>query len=192
MSPSAAPSIFADANVLFPASLRDILIYLALADVIELHWSSAVLDEMAEALVRTNRATTAGARSLVAAMMSALPEAEAVPRALPTSVNLPDPDDAHVLGAALAAECAVLLTFNLADFPPSQLAHCGPIQAIDPDCYLLALLAIDEKPIVDAVRKARRKLIKQPLTAAEHLDRLEIAGLRGLAGALRLRLDQLS
>lgn len=192
MSSGAAPIVFADANVLYRASLRDILIFLALADVIELHWSAAVLDEMADALVANNRATPTGARALVAAMTSALPEAHVTAQPLPAAVRLPDPDDVHVLGAAVAAGCTVLLTSNLAHFPPSQLAACGSIQAIDPDAYLLALLAVDEQPIIDAVRKSRLKLIRSPLTPAEHIDRLERAGMAAFANALRQRADKLA
>ena len=36
--PTAAPVIFADANVLYARALRDILIELALAEVIQLRW----------------------------------------------------------------------------------------------------------------------------------------------------------
>ncbi len=53
---------------------------------------------------------------------------EAVPSALVTgheklveSLTLPDPDDRHVLAAAIRAGAQVLVTFNLDDFPDDAL-----------------------------------------------------------------------
>ena len=192
MSVAPAPAVFADANVLYRASLRDILIFLALTDIIELHWSIAVLDEMARALIANNRATPAGTHALIASMTAALPDAEVPAASLPSGVQLPDPDDSHVLGAAVASGCSILLTSNVSDFPASQLALCGSIRPIDPDAYLQALLAVDEYPVLEAVKKSRLKLIKSPLTAGEHIDRLGNAGLPGFAAALRQRMDRLA
>lgn len=93
MSRGAAPVVFVDANVLVSAALRDIVIYLALDDAIELHWSEEVLDEMGRALVRTRRATASGVTALIQAMKQALPEADTQPSALPVGVRLPDPND---------------------------------------------------------------------------------------------------
>jgi hypothetical protein len=50
MSLPVVPVVFADANVLYNSALRDILIELALADIIRLHWSPLVLDELSRPL----------------------------------------------------------------------------------------------------------------------------------------------
>lgn len=61
----------------------------------------------------------------------------------PHTVPLPDPDDAHVLGAALACHAQALVTVNLRDFPAqrmpvaiqtpnralSQVSGCAPVLA---------------------------------------------------------------
>ena len=115
MSLPLVPVVFADANVLYNSALRDILIELALADIITLHWSPVVLDELCRALVRTRADyDEAKALRLVAAMTAALPDALVIPPDAPPDIaGLPDPDDAHVLVAANHRECDVLLTFNL-------------------------------------------------------------------------------
>ena len=163
---SLVPVVLADANVLYSGVLRDLLIYLALADAIELHWSAAILDEMAVALIDTNRITASGARRLVAAMTNALPDAAAEPAPLPSDVTLPDPRDHHVLAAALTANASVLLTFNGTDFPEDRLSTCGSTRPVHPDAFFLALLAVDEARVIAAVAKSRRKLSKPPFAPA--------------------------
>ena len=100
-------------------------------------------------------------------MMLALPEASVDPLPLPLSVGLPDPNDMHVLEAAVIGQCTDLITANLQDFPSDQLTLCGPIRAIHPDAFLLALLAVDHHRVLDTVIATRRKLIRSPMTPTE-------------------------
>jgi predicted nucleic acid-binding protein len=152
------PAVFADANVLYSAALRDILIELAVARVIRLHWSEAVLDELDKAILSA-RPTTSKVRlaSRRTAMNAALPDANVVPapgRAL--MAKLPDPNDQHVLAAALDGGCTTLLTFNLRDFPPEQLAlEEADIAAVHPDAFLLTLLTTTAAPVIKVIEEVR-------------------------------------
>jgi hypothetical protein len=61
------------------------------------------------------------------------------------SLTLPDPDDRHVLAAAIHAGAGLIVTFNLSDFPRQSLAPQG-VEARHPDelsCELLDF-AVDE------------------------------------------------
>src|SRR6184192_1619909 len=51
-------------------------------------------------------------------------------------LQLPDPDDRHVLAAAIRARADVIVTFNLADFPAARLQGYG-IEAVHPDDFIV-------------------------------------------------------
>jgi hypothetical protein len=71
-------------------------------------------------------------RPRIRAMTRAFPEAMITGWAdCIADLDLPDPDDAHVVAAALAAGASLIITFNLKDFPSSHLPD--GMAAIDPD-----------------------------------------------------------
>jgi hypothetical protein len=51
-------------------------------------------------------------------------------------LDLPDPDDRHVLAAAIAGGAQSLVTFNIKDFPDANLRRTG-IEVAHPDEFLL-------------------------------------------------------
>ena len=186
----ARPIVFADANVLYAAPLRDLLLELAIADAITLHWSDAVQNEWGRAL-QAGRPDLASERiaRVHRLMEEALPTARvAEPAALPANVMLPDPADHHVLAAALAAAASFILTFNVRDFPAATLSPLN-ITAIHPDHFLTPLCAAVPDELVAATRRIRRRLTRPPLTANEHLGVLARVGLPNLAVALSKLID---
>ena len=52
--------------------------------------------------------------------------------ALESELRLPDPDDRHVLAAAIVCRAGTIVTYNLKDFPDAVLAPLG-ITAQHPD-----------------------------------------------------------
>jgi PIN domain len=96
-------------------------------------------------------------------------------------LTLPDPDDRHVLAAALACAADVIVTFNTSDFPPSVLGPFG-VAAVVPDAFALQLLG--RSIVVAAAAEHRASLMRPPLSAAEYLDALRRNGLPGTAAAL--------
>ena len=106
------------------------------------------------------------------------------------SLPLPDPDDRHVLAAALRAGAAVIVTFNLKDFPAETLARFDT-EAQHPDDFLVSLL--DQAPgmVCAAVKRQRESLRSPPKTAQELLATLESQGLNQSVSRLRECIDLL-
>lgn len=178
----AAPVVLADANVLYPAALRDLLIELGVRGVIRLHWSAIIHDEWTRALALTHDpARIARTRTL---MDAALPGAmvDGFADRIPT-LTLPDPDDRHVLAAAIVAEAHVILTFNITDFPAEALAP-HRIAATHPNAFLAALLATAPTAVAQAVVAIHQRLTTPPLTFDELLAVYARNGLATFAVAL--------
>jgi hypothetical protein len=143
-----------DACVLFPSVMREMLLGAAAAGGFAPVWSPRILEEWARATRRLPEGAEAVARGEIARMRANWPEAEvAVPEELVAALSLPDPDDRHVLGAAIAGGAAVLMTLNRADFPTRVLARHG-ILLREPDGFLLELLGegLDLAAVAEAVR----------------------------------------
>lgn len=108
-----------DANVLYPNTLRDILIRLAQAGLAHARWTDRILDEMVRAIGRTRSniepARIARLRGLMnASLRDCLVEGY---EPLIDGLKLPDEDDRHVLAAAIACRADAIVTFNLSDSP---------------------------------------------------------------------------
>ncbi|WP_210526866.1 RSP_2648 family PIN domain-containing protein [Rubellimicrobium arenae] len=131
--------VLLDACVLYPTVLREILLGAAGAGLFTPLWSARLLEEWARAAARLGSEGEAVARSEVAAMLVGWPDAMVSgAEGLERRLWLPDPDDVHVLAAAVAASADAILTFNAKDFPRGVLAEEGLLR-LDPDQFLSEL-----------------------------------------------------
>ena len=122
-----------DANVLYPASLRDLLLRLAADGLYQARWTDRILDETFDAVLRTrpdlDPARLGRTRRL---MTTHFPDAMVVEyESLMATLVLPDPDDRHVLAAAIRAHAEVIVTHNLKVFPRRALEPLD-IEAMSP------------------------------------------------------------
>jgi len=115
-------------------------------------------------------------------------KSRAVPEALTgvkddlTVGNLPDPDDRHVLAAAIASGAQVLLTFNEQDFPDPLVPL--PLVVCHPDRFLVRCVQVRLAEVVAAARGILHTLKDPLLSTAGFAEGLRRAGLPGLAEAL--------
>ncbi len=82
------------------------------------------------------------------------------------ALTLPDPDDRHVLAAAIRAGADVIVTTNLVDFPKDTLAKYG-IDAQHPDEFITHLLDLAPNLVCAAAKKQRESLKNPPLTVEQ-------------------------
>jgi predicted nucleic acid-binding protein len=175
-----------DACVLYPSTLRDLLIRVAQAGLVRAKWTDAILDEVFANLVenrpdldpvrltRTRHLMTAAIRGVMVVGYESLIDA----------VVLPDPEDRHVVAAAVKAGAQLIVTHNLKDFPSADLA-AWDIQAVSPDEFVLAQIDLNRDLVYAAVTRIADSWRNPPGTAADVLARLERDGLVTAVAALR-------
>ncbi|MFT3974539.1 MAG: PIN domain-containing protein [Amaricoccus sp.] len=175
--------VLLDACVLFPTVLREVLLGAAAAGGFEPVWSARLLEEWARATRRLPPGAEAVARAEIAVLRDRWPAAEvAVPEDLVASLSLPDPDDRHVLAAAIAGGAGVLMTRNRADFPTRTLGRHGVLLR-EPDGFLVELAGegIGLGSVAEAVRERAEAASGRPQALRPLLKR---AGLPRLGKAL--------
>lgn len=173
-----------DANVIYSYALRDCFITLAVMG-LPVRWSDQIEAEFIEARHRRSPEQGRRARDVVMLMRRAVPDYRAVASARRiAALTLPDPDDRHVLAAAIQAGADIIVTDNRRDFPTAALAP-HRIAAQTPDQALSALHDLDPERMIQTVAAMRARMTSPPHSAEEWLARLEKAGARELVDRLR-------
>jgi len=162
-----------DACTLYPAPLRDLLMHLALTDLFRARWTDRIHDEWIdnvlqdrpdlkrEQLERTRSLMNAHVRDCLVSGYEDLIE----------GLTLPDPDDRHVLAAAIRAGASVIVTFNLDDFPSDYLDDFD-VEVQHPDEFITHLIDLAPAAVCSAAKRHRASLQNPPKTVAEYLGSL--------------------
>lgn len=185
MSETAPPIVLFDASALYPAALRNLFMRLAGAHLFQARWSAKIQDEWAAALLR-DRPELAEKIIRVRALMGAhVADAEISGyEHLVASLTLPDPNDRHVLAAAIHGGASVIVTVNLRDFPATALAPYS-LTAQHPDAFVFSLLETDLHAVLAVMREHRLTLKNPPKTVEEYLATFEAHGMTKSVAALR-------
>ena len=175
-----------DANVLYPAFLRDLLVRLARAGAVAPRWTDRIHDEWMRNVLADHPDLTPDRVVRVRTLMEG-----AVPGALVEgyehhvgSLDLPDADDRHVLAAAIEGGADLIVTFNLRDFPEHLLAPYR-VTVRHPDRFLGDLLEHAPAAVLTAMRAQRASFKNPALSADEYLHKLEKAQLPETAAYVR-------
>jgi hypothetical protein len=96
-------------------------------------------------------------------------------------LKLPDPDDRHVLAAAIKQ---VIVTRNLKDFPVTDLEPWD-IEAKSPDAFILDQVGIKGRVVAGCVRQIADSRTNPPESVEDVLSQLERDGLVESVAALR-------
>jgi hypothetical protein len=177
---------FFDANVFFGARLRSLVLYVAQTRLFRARWSDDVHDEWIRSVLAKRPDLTADSLTRTRHLMnSAVPDClvTGYQSLIPTLI-LPDPDDRHVLAAALVTRASLIVTFNTADFPAAIL---GPLhlEARHPDDFLVDQWSLAPGLVVEAIRQDFQHYLRPPLSFGEYIESLSVAGIPKTAALLR-------
>jgi hypothetical protein len=167
-----------DACVLYPAPLRDFLMWLGLSGRYRARWSPQIHDEWKRNLLIKRPDLTPEQLDRTSGLMDlAIPDGLVTGHEpLISGLTLPDPDDRHVLAAAIRCNASVIVTFNEKDFPATALAPYG-IEAQHPDLFVDNLFDLDQAAVIAAAQRQRAQLKNPPLDVDLYLDVLLRQGL---------------
>lgn len=188
----ASLAVLYDACVLYPAPLRDMLMYLALTGLFQAKWSDQIHEEWIRNVLKNRSDLKREQLERVRALMDANVRDGKVEgyEHLIETVVLPDPNDRHVLAAAIAGNANLILTFNLKDFPYTSLEPYH-IAAHHPDRFITDLLDRDAQTVCAAVKRHRASLRYPPKTVDEYLAVIKQQGLSATVTVLRGFVDVL-
>lgn len=176
-----------DACVLYSIAMTDSLLSLATAGLFAAKWSAQIEEEWTAALEK-ERPDLKGRLELRRDCMRAAILDWEVPasswQALSASIRLPDPDDAHVLAAAIAGHADCIVTTNIKDFP-IEVLDCHGIQALHPDQFIVYQWDLDPLVAVAAFKRMRARRKKPEESPEGFAQAIERNGLAATAQLLR-------
>jgi predicted nucleic acid-binding protein len=175
-----------DANVLYPNTLRDLLIRISQAGMVQAKWTNEILDEMLRALSRNRPDIPPDKLDRLRQLMN-----EALRDCLVSGyepliegLKLPDPADRHVLAAAIRAGAQVIVTSNLKHFPTAGLRPWD-VEPKSPDDFVLDQVGIDGRTVAACVQQVADSRTRPPQDMEDVLSQLERDGLVESVAALR-------
>ncbi len=141
-----------DTNVIYPITIRDLLLWFAHHDLFTPKWSQHIFDEWADVMRRK------GVKEATIAIRLKWPN-QAFPDALVANyepliktVNLPDKKDCHVLAAAIKTNANVIVTNNLKDFPQEYLTRFS-LSAKNADDFATDIIDLNPQKAVEAFKE---------------------------------------
>lgn len=181
------PVAVLDSCVLYPVATTDALMSLASSGLFSAKWTRLIEDEWIRAIER-QRPDLVGRLTLRRdAMRDAIVDWE-IPEAAWSRISiddqLPDPNDEHVITAAIAAGADVIVTANGNDFP-NRIADPLGLEIMHPDPFILKLCESDKDLWVATFASMRSRLRRPEMTPEDFVYRIERAGLPETAQKLR-------
>ncbi len=141
--------------------MREMLLGAAGQGLFTPQWSARILEEWARAANKLGPDGEAQARGEIAMLRAKWPKAEVTWKpSLQDRLYLPDPNDTHVLAAAISGSADMIITLNAKDFPRNILAEEGLARS-DPDAFLQGLWQANPEALQhvgDAVLAEARRL----------------------------------
>lgn len=177
-----------DACVLYPAPLRDLLLSFASAGLYQARWTRMIQDEWIRNLLRHRPDLQPEALARTAALMNEAIEDSLIENFehLIDTVTLSDPDDRHVIAAAIVGEADAVVTFNIKDF-----AGVPEIAVWHPDDFLVSRFFYGETAALKAIRDLRQRLRNPSKTSHQLVATYERQGLPRFSRILQKKIHHI-
>ena len=174
-----------DANILVPNILRDVFVSLAFERVYAARWTEHIHEEWTRNVVKLRPDIQLSSMHKVRRLMDANIRNSLVTGYEPLieTLDLPDPNDRHVLAAAIVAGASFIVTNNIKDFPAALLDNYG-VQTRKTDAFLCDLWPDNAPEIVAALQQQRARLRNPALSPGEFLVALRRQRLNQFVDAL--------
>ena len=173
-----------DACVLCGALRRNLLLSLAEAGFFRAMWSERILDETQKCISRTTRCASNGSRQRIR-IENAFPDSLVnVSEILEQNLGLPDPEDDHVLAAAIAAQASVIVTDNLRDFPMRNISP-HEIEALSADDFIANTIELSPTETIPILKRMRRRMKRPAFEAKDFVDYAKQQGLVQVAEIMK-------
>jgi predicted nucleic acid-binding protein len=157
-----------DACVLYPFHLRNIIVQAAVDRLFEARWTDEIHQEWMLALSVSGNIPMERLRNTLRLMKGALPDATVCGYERHFSeISLPDPDDRHVLAAAIEGQASIIITWNLRHFP-RYIRRFG-VWRLTPDAFLADLYEKVPDLTIASLANARRNLTKSQISSADFI-----------------------
>ena len=105
-----------------------------------------------------------------------------------SAIQLPDPDDRHVVAAEIRGNADAIVTSNTKDFPVAVLAKYD-IEIQTPDQFVLNQIMLHPSRALVAIKRMRERWDRPRMTSLDMVDIFEQRGLPQTAARLRNMLD---
>ncbi|MFG1814871.1 PIN domain-containing protein [Kribbella sp. NPDC049174] len=165
--------------------MRDLLIRVAQAGLVQARWTDQILDETFRNLTsnrpdldpiklgRTRELMNRAIRDVLITGYEPLIDV----------LDLPDPDDRHVLAAAIKGNAQLIVTENTKDFPEDKLSAWN-VAAQTADEFVLDLIDLNRQAVYAQVQRMADSFQNPPSTLDDVLNSLEQVGVLGSVAAL--------
>lgn len=184
-------TVILDASVLYPFTIRDVLLRFAEAGLYRVRWSEDIMKEWTSALSLKRPELKAKITRTRERMDAAFEEANVTDyQDLVLALELPDPDDRHVLAAAIRCGAELIVTENLKDFPAATLKHYD-IEPVDADDFATGCFDLSQPTACGALRQMRTSYRNPAMNVSEFLMALQRNGVPKLASLAREHIESI-
>lgn len=161
----------------------DTALRLAERDLYAPRWTEAIIEEAQRNLIGSGKYDPARIQKRFQVIGDIFPECAVDGYEPLTDMMRCDEKDRHVLAAAVWGSVDQIVTFNLKDFPPEATSPHG-IEVVSPDDFLLNVLDMFPKIVVEVINEQAADLKKPPMSVDEVIAALSKCGAPEFAQAI--------